>query len=87
MNLVTRKFSLLKHTAACLFFTKWTLLGVQQLLGHHLHIVITCAETGKDRESPMTLKGAEISKDTFLSFKIPSFYFSCRFEWVLNLVS
>jgi hypothetical protein len=29
-----------------------------------------CAEIGRDRESPVTLKGAEISKETFLSFKI-----------------
>jgi Na+-translocating ferredoxin:NAD+ oxidoreductase RnfA subunit len=75
MNLVTRTFSLLKHTAACLFFTKGALSGIQQSLGHRLHMVMLCAERGRDREIPVTLKGAEISKDTFLTFKHFSFLF------------
>jgi hypothetical protein len=32
---------------------------------------MSSAERGIFREGPMTLKGAEISKDMFLSFKIP----------------
>ena len=69
------KVSFLKHTAACLFFTKEALSGIQQRLGHRLHIVMSCAERRRVRKSPVTLKGAEISQDMFLTFKIPLLLF------------
>jgi hypothetical protein len=76
MNLVTRKFSLLKYPEAYMYFTKGALSGIQQCLGHHLHIVMSRAETGRVRECHVTLKGADILKDMFLSFKIYLLLFS-----------
>jgi hypothetical protein len=61
----------MKRPPACLFFTKGALSGIQQQLGHPLHILMSCAERGIVRESLMTLKGVEISKDMFLPFKVP----------------
>jgi hypothetical protein len=42
-------------------------------MGYRLRIVMSCAETGRVREGPMSLKCAEISEDTFFFYTLLPF--------------